>query len=204
VRTGAERRVEPAPTTRVPDRRLVERDYLVPAFLAWTWLAVLVGAAVDLLARVRVRREPASRLLLGTALAVLLVAPTLIALPVRRGDVIASQGADGRRWLDQVMTALEQDAIILPSWSFSTTLWYGQFIEGRRPDVRVVDDRDLLDDHLGDVSDVIDANLGRRPVYVARIDPSDVSLLGARYQLEALAGPMNVYRVLGTLEAPNG
>ncbi len=182
----------------------IERYYLVPAFLAWTWLAVLGGVAVDLLARVRVRREPANRLLLGAALAVLLVAPTLIALPVRRGDVIASQGADGRLWLDQVMTALEPDAIILSSWSFSTTLWYGQFIEGRRPDVRVVDDRDLLDDHLGDISDVIDANLGRRPVYVARLDPSEVSLLGARYQLEAVAGPMNVYRVLGTLEAPNG
>lgn len=182
----------------------IGRYYLVPAFLAWTWLAILGASALDLVAGLRVVRRQVPGVMLAAVLALLLVAPTLVALPSRRADVIASQRPDGRLWLDQVMTALEPDAIILSSWSFSTTLWYGQLVEGRRPDVRILDDRDLLDDQLGDVSDVIDANLGRRPVYVARLDPREISLLSARFQLEALLGPMNVYRVRGTLEAPNG
>jgi hypothetical protein len=37
-------------------------------------------------------------------------------------------------------------------------------VEGRRPAILVVDDQTRLDRNLGDVSDVIDANLSRRPV----------------------------------------
>jgi hypothetical protein len=37
-------------------------------------------------------------------------------------------------------------------------------IEGRQPDILVVDDQASLDRNLGDVTDVIDANLGQRQV----------------------------------------
>jgi hypothetical protein len=74
-------------------------------------------------------------------------------------------------------------------WSTSTPLWYAQHIEGGRPDVAIFDDRTRLDQDLGDIYDVIDANLGRRPVYVFRDVPREIAELERRYDLEHLAGP---------------
>ena len=48
----------------------------------------------------------------------------------------------------------------------ASPLWYAQLIEARRPDI---DDRTRLDEHLGELTDVIDANLATRPVYVIRL-----------------------------------
>ena len=53
-------------------------------------------------------------------------------------------------------------------------MWYGQLIEGRRSDIAIVDDRTRLDEHLGDVVDVIEANIDTRPVYLIRLDPAEV------------------------------
>ena len=67
-----------------------------------------------------------------------------------------ARGAVGRR----VPCAIEPDAVIVSWWSYSTPLWYAQLIEDRRPDISIVDDRTRLDENLGDITDVIDANLG--------------------------------------------
>ena len=68
------------------------------------------------------------------------------------------------------LQTLEPGAMIVSWWSYSTPLWYAQLVEGRRPDIAIVDDRTRLDENLGDLTDVIDANLGKRPVYVIRDD----------------------------------
>jgi hypothetical protein len=41
---------------------------------------------------------------------------------------------------------------------------------------------------LGDITDVIDAHLGRTPVYVIRDDPLEVAMLAERYQLAPIDG----------------
>jgi len=69
-------------------------------------------------------------------------------------------------------------------------LWYAQHVEGRIPGVWVVDDRTRLDEDLGSIYDVIDAHLGRRPVYAVRVEPSDLAGLVRRYRLESLPMPM--------------
>ena len=91
-----------------------------------------------------------------------------------------------RAWLDRVLPLLEPDAIVVRWWSYSTPLWYAQKVEGRRPDIFIADDRTRLDQDLGGPSDVIDANLGRRPVYVLRQNPADIDELARRYELETL------------------
>ena len=53
--------------------------------------------------------------------------------------------------------------MIVSWWSYSTPLWYAQVVEGRRPDIYIIDDRTRLDLNLGDVYDVIDALLPTRP-----------------------------------------
>ena len=72
---------------------------------------------------------------------------------------------------------MEPDAAIVSWWSYSTPLWYAQRVEGRRPDIAIIDDRTRLDENLGSLTDVIDANLGKRPVYVIRLDPNEIRLL---------------------------
>ncbi|MEX1169959.1 MAG: hypothetical protein WEE50_07440 [Chloroflexota bacterium] len=61
-------------------------------------------------------------------------------------------------------------------------------MEGRRPDLVIIDDRTRLDKGLGDITDVIDAHLGRTPVYVIRDDPSEVAMLADRYELVPIDG----------------
>ena len=73
---------------------------------------------------------------------------------------------------------MEPGAVIVSWWSYSTPLWYAQRVEGRRPDLVIVDDRTRLDEGLGDITDVIDAHLGTSPVYVIRDDATEVAMLG--------------------------
>ena len=54
---------------------------------------------------------------------------------------------------------MEPNAVIVSWWSYSTPLWYAQRVEGRRPDITIVDDRTRLDENLGELTDVIDSNL---------------------------------------------
>ena len=71
-------------------------------------------------------------------------------------------------WLDDAIGGLSRDAVVVSWWSYSTPLWYGKLVEGRRPDLLIVDDSDIVSENLGGVDDVIDHYLGIRPVYVIR------------------------------------
>lgn len=189
----------------------IDRYYLGPALIAWIWLAVLAATAVDAIAALgrpvgpatggaAGRRLPDPWRAVALALAVtILLLPTLTALPARAAAVDRTADRTAGVWLDEVLEAFEPGAVVISWWSYSTSLWYAQHIEGRRTDIAVVDDRTRLDDNLGDVSDVIDANLGRRPVYVIRVDPLEVRLLAERYHLEPVftTFPAGVQRVTG-------
>jgi Protein O-mannosyl-transferase TMEM260-like len=172
----------------------IGRYYLVPAFIAWTWLAILAADLARWIVRLAEPgppRRPASKLgaVVALAFAVLIVAPTAKDLGLRAERVDRSQDVRAQQWLDRTLSAMEPDALIVSWWSTSTPLWYAQRVEGQRPDVAIIDDRTRLDQDMGDIYDVIDANLGRRPVYVIREDPREVAELDRRYVLEHLFGP---------------
>jgi hypothetical protein len=179
----------------------IERYYLVPAFIAWTWVAILAGMVVTAVSAtidpvsvaegpvVDSRRSaPVPDPMLAIALAAALLVPTAMVLPDRFAAVDRSGDLAARLWVDRALEVMEPDALIVSWWSYSTPLWYAQHVEGRRPDLLVVDDRTRLDQELGDIADVIDANLPTRPVYVIRIDPDERAELAARYELEYLDG----------------
>jgi hypothetical protein len=105
----------------------------------------------------------------------------------------------GREWLEAALAALAPRAAVVSWWSFSTPLWYGRWVEGRRPDIVIVDDRDVLDDGFGRAENAIDHYLAERPVYIVRLE-RDLPAFAARYELEPVpgipsAGPL--FRVLG-------
>jgi hypothetical protein len=183
----------------------IGRYDLGPLLLIWTWLAVLATAVVDAIVdRVHgpVRddlRAPAVRALAIIAAGALLI-PTLIELPARHRVVDRSTDRGAQVWLDHAFEVIEPHAVVVSWWSYSTPLWYGQLIEGRRTDITVIDDRTRLDEHLGEVDDVIDAHLGRVPVYVMRAFPDELAEVEARYVLEYLPGTDSLFRVVGRVE----
>jgi Protein of unknown function (DUF2723) len=219
------------------DNAEIERYYLGPVLIAWTWLAILAAGVIEFLsgtlgldpeddlesdaaaepghdlaptaAGSGYDSRPASRspagpdpiLALGLAAALLL--PTAFALPGRLARVDRSGDVAAREWLDRSLAAMGPDAVVVSWWSYSTPLWYAQHIEGQRRDLTVMDDRTRLDQGLGDITDVIDAYLPSRPVYVIRVDPVELATLERRYVLEPVddADPSLLARVVAQREA---
>ncbi len=142
----------------------------------------------------------AIRTLVVLAMALALLVPTGLALADRWRAVDRSSDAAMADWLDDAMGGLSRDAVVVSWWSYSTPLWYGTLVEGRRPDLLIVDDSDIVSENLGSVDDVIDHYLGIRPVYVIRATAADLEALALRYVLEPVGRPAGVYRVTGTLE----
>ncbi len=185
----------------------IGRYYLGPGLIAWTWLAILAGVAADLVTAARVdgdRRaiDPSPGWApVSVLLALALLSPTLLSLPARLVAVDESQDTVAAAWTDHALATMEPDAVIVSWWSFSTPLWYAQRVEGRRPDLTIIDDRTRLDEGLGDLTDVIDANLGLRPVYVIRSDPDEIALLAQRYRLDPIDGvdALDLTRVIARL-----
>lgn len=211
------------------DNAAIGRYYAGPVLVAWTWLAVgaatLVDAVVDGLAAgrggsrgaapqaavtsaggsasgsvdaTRRRGRRAMALAAGALAGVILLAPTVVALP-ERWPAVDAGGDTGRRWLEGALAALPPDAVVVSWWNWSTPLWYAQHVEGRRPDLRIVDDRTRLDEGLGEFTDVIDANLGLRPVYAIRVSPADIAAIVRRYRSAdiAVSGGPSLVRIDG-------
>jgi hypothetical protein len=196
----------------------IGRYYLGPALFAWTWMAIAAGTIVSVvlgraragasdpsaadaaLARPAAPGHPAARTSVALALSAALLVPTSLGLAARWHAVDRSGDTAPAVWLEDAMARMDPDAVVVSWWSYSTTLWYGTLVEGRRPDLLIVDDSDLVYDHLGSAEDVIDHYLGQRPVLVIRSSASDIEALAVRYVLEPLVRPAGVYRVTGPRE----
>jgi MFS family permease len=153
----------------------IDRYYLLTVFVA----AVLIGVAVSSFAAACARAfAEASRRVVGVvgrrrlavaagalvlAAAALLPAGSLGTLYAER-DQSANRDAD--RWVASVQRALPPDAVVVSWWSYSTPLWYHRWVLGERPDVKLIDERNILDDGYGTIDSAIETFLGRRPVYV--------------------------------------
>jgi hypothetical protein len=198
----------------------IARYYLVPALFALTWVALLASAVVERLrglvradvldAPRGVMMDPRRQSWFGTPglmafvleilVAGALVVPTVAALPDRTRDVDESRDHTAGDWAHRAMQLMEPNAVVVSWWSYSTALWYVQLIEGQRPDVWIVDDRTRLDQNLGDITTVIDAQLGHRPVYViARSDNGTLARIQAGYDVQEFTMPteQSVLMILG-------
>jgi Protein of unknown function (DUF2723) len=176
----------------------IGRYYLVPAFIAWTWLAILAAGAASLVGyNLSPRRGPAP--VMAVVLATVLLAPTVADIPVRFRTIDRSRDRSAPAWVDRALGVMAPDAMIVSWWSYSTALWYAQLVQGRGPNILIIDDRTRLDDNLGGITDVIDRYLPTRPVYVIRIEPTDIATLEQQYSLVYLDGlnPSGLTQVLG-------
>ena len=195
----------------VYDNARIDRYYLGPVFFAWSWLAAAAAAIVELAIGPEddavegpARRSAgfdSTRAGVAIALGIVLLVPTAIGLRDRWNQQDLSQSTAAPEWLDEALAALGEDAVVVSWWSYSTPLWYGTLIEGRRPDITVIDDRTRLDEGLGEVADVIEANLDSRPVYLMRVTDQEVQDLGARFRIEPVGIPGNLFRVTGRTDS---
>jgi 4-amino-4-deoxy-L-arabinose transferase-like glycosyltransferase len=175
----------------------IERYFLVPLLVAALWLSLAADVAWDGLAGLlsRVTGGAAVRVAQGALVAVVLLAAVIPAAG-RYDELDASREGWGREVLEATFSVLERDAVVLSWWSFSTPLWYGRWVEGRRQDVTIIDDRDILDDGFGTVETAIEHFLGVRPVYLIRLE-RDLEALRTRYELEPVgAVPYDLQRVV--------
>jgi len=191
----------------------IERYYLGPILIAISWLAIAAAALVDgVEAQLLVIEDDPGprprfvRILASLIVAVVLVAPAIIAAPTTR--LIVDQSTDTRAadWSRWAFRTAEPDAVLVTWWGYSTPLWYRQVILGERADVRVVDDRTRLDENLGSVDDVIRANVGSRPVYLVRRD-EDLAALEGGWLLDVVPDPgglQPLLRVVGPRAARGG
>ena len=190
------------------DNAEITRYYLGPLLIVVTWLALLADGllelAAGLVARIRGRfsglrsRPSIGVLALELVVAVALLLPAGLAAQATRLEVDESQDVSAPQWVDRTFATLPPNAVVISWWSFSTPLWYGRDVEGRRPDIAIFDDRTILDENLGGVTDVIDQYLGQRPVYVIRL-PADMDILARRYELLPVPdlSPANLALVVG-------
>jgi Protein of unknown function (DUF2723) len=133
-------------------------------------------------ATARLRPAPALMALeIAVAIVMIVTGSTVVAArqgvpdSTRPGAVSQATQTGREAWMNAVLAPADQGglptgSVIVSNWYDSTTLWYGQKVEGRRPDIYVVDDtmRVPAGENLGQVWDVIDTYLGRRPVFLLR------------------------------------
>lgn len=191
----------------------IDRYYLGPLVVVATWLGVAAGLALDAVEGrwdVAAGGAPAAgrttAVAAGALAVVVLLGPALLAAPATLARVDASSDTRAEDWSRWALAAVPADAMVVSWWGFSTPLWYRTLVLGERPDVRVVDDRDRLDEGLGEVEDVIRAALPTRPVFLIRL-PAEIAALGAAWELEVVPDPFGIqplYRVAGPRATDGG
>jgi Protein of unknown function (DUF2723) len=186
----------------------IDRYYIGPALICWTWLAILGGWLVSGIAgwlggrgtgEARPGPGHAVARTVGLAImAVLLLVPTVLALPARSRAVDRTADRSAQEWTAEFLSALEPNAVVISWWSYSTPLWYATIVDNQRPDISIIDDRTRLDCNLGELDHVIDLYLPTRPVYLIRNGNWELPTLDGRFRLEPIRAPTagNVLRVL--------
>jgi hypothetical protein len=177
----------------------ITRYYLGPILIAWTWLAILAAVVVERVSEARRASGGRVSAVLTGVLAVVLVLPTLGNVQTTYAAVDRTGDHEAAAWLDDALARIDPDSVVVSWWSYSTPLWYAQRVEGQRPDIVIVDDRTRLDEDLGTVEDVIDANLGHRPVYVLRETAAQTQALVDEYDVDFVTPSAQTWliRILG-------
>jgi hypothetical protein len=152
----------------------IDRYYLTTVIVAAPLLGVAIAglastcarAAAELgrrLGRVARRRVAAAASLIVLLLTLLLPAGSLVTLYDARDR---SNDHEADRWVASVFDTLPPDSVILSWWSYSTPLWYHRWVLGERPDITIIDERNMLDDGYDTWDGAIRAFIGKRPVYL--------------------------------------
>ena len=137
--------------------------------VALAFIGATVAAAVaEISRRFEVGRAARRRLATVAAASVIglgLIVPAMSLVGgYRSHDQSANRSAD--EWVASVYSRLPPNAVVVSWWSYSTPLWYHRWVLGERPDVTIIDERNILDDGYRTMHNAIAAHYGLRPVFV--------------------------------------
>jgi hypothetical protein len=168
-------------------------------------VAAIAAACARAVAHVAVRLGTTAvhrrRLAAGAGIAVVAIAALLPYAGVVGGYEAhdQSQNRDADAWVASVHELLPPNAVLVSWWSYSTPLWHHRWVLGRRPDITIIDERDILDDGYRTMNNAIRAHLGLRPVYVV-LPEWEREAVTERWELstvDTLPGFSRVLRVEG-------
>ncbi len=130
--------------------------------------ATVASAVAEVSLRFETSRTARRRLATGAAATVVVLGALLPGAALvggyRSHDQSANRAAD--EWVASVHEQLPPNAVVISWWSYSTPLWYHRWILGERPDVTIIDERNILDEGYRTMHNAILAHIGRRPVFV--------------------------------------
>ena len=162
--------------------RVVDKSTMfLPAFVVWAiWLAVGYHVLINWLEDTRTRARPLLYGIIGGAV--------LLALLWNWTRVDLSHDWSTREQSEAILQQVQEDAIIFGWWETAPALQYLQLVEGRRPDVTIIN-RFLISGP--DMAQLIRSQLGRRPVYINNpsielLRTARASAVGPLYLLEPL------------------
>ena len=117
--------------------------------------------------------------------AVVLAAGLVFALVLGARNWSASDRSDdhsGSAYVDAVFSTLPPNSAILVWWDAASPLWYASYVDGRRPDVLIVDDTNIVYEGWRTREARIATLICQRPVFIIRPGDPETSLTDA-YQL---------------------
>jgi hypothetical protein len=87
-------------------------------------------------------------------------------------------------FVETVLDALPPNAAILSEWDASTPLWHARYVLGRRPDVLIVDDTNVVYEGWGSRERRIAALICERPVFIIRLKDPDMRATRVAFRFE--------------------
>jgi Protein of unknown function (DUF2723) len=153
----------------------IDRYYLTTVVATAPLLGVAVASVATAFARAgaeitrrtmgRIGRRRVAALAGGIVLllAAALPAASLASLYRTRDQ---STNYDADRWVESVFAALPRNAVVMSWWSYSTPLWYHRWVLGERPDVTIIDERNILDDGYATLWLAVRSFYPERAVYI--------------------------------------
>ena len=150
--------------------------YYMPTLVS---AAPLLGAAIAIIATAAARavaeatnrmadvagRRRVARMAGGLVLALGMAIP-LTSVVVHYASHDQSQNREADLWVASVHRVLPPNAVVVSWWSYSTPLWYHRWVLGERPDITIIDERNILDDGYHTIDRAIATFVRSRPVYV--------------------------------------
>ncbi len=162
----------------------LEHYLLVP----WLILGIGVGVALETAAATLERAVHASRTARVrpvVAAAGVALAAMLVVLNLPSADRSTDHTADA--WVDDAFAVLPANAAILSYWGASTPLWHATLVEGRRPDVLVVDDTNIVYEGWGTREARIASLICSRPVFIIHLGEADLDVTRQQFRLTRVA-----------------
>jgi Protein O-mannosyl-transferase TMEM260-like len=174
-------------------------------YLLVPWLVIGIGAGVAVEAGARsfgwlldARLGPTAWSPAGSLSMSLRAAPTTI--PVLAGAMLAvalvavnlpsadrSGDHSAETYVDAVFAALPQGSAILSYWGASAPLWHATLVEGRRPDILVVDDTNIVYEGWGTRENRIASLICTRPVFILHLSEAELAPTREQFRLTQVA-----------------